>query len=113
MLIFSIFCGLLSGEVELENLPLRKDALRNLGLPLQAHKGIVGRIKLQIPVRQFRSAPWCITVEDVYIVIGPINLDEVTFNVFVVVICFRLMSRNGCRDVPFHIRSVLKIHKIV
>lgn len=71
---------LLSGEVELENLPLRKDALRNLGLPLQAHKGIVGRIKLQIPVRQFRSAPWCITIEDVYIVIGPINLDEVKTN---------------------------------
>ncbi|XP_031630682.1 vacuolar protein sorting-associated protein 13D isoform X2 [Contarinia nasturtii] len=68
--------ALLSGEVELENLPLRKDALRNLGLPLQALKGTVGRIKLQIPVRQFRTAPWCIIVEDVYVVIGPINLDE-------------------------------------
>lgn len=61
----------------MENLPLRKDALRNLGLPLQALKGTVGRIKLQIPVRQFRTAPWCIIVEDVYVVIGPINLDEV------------------------------------
>lgn len=68
---------LFSGEVELENLPLRKDALRNLGLPLQALKGTVGRIKLQIPVRQFRTAPWCIIVENVYVVIGPINLDEV------------------------------------
>lgn len=66
------------GEVELENLPLRKDALRNLGLPLQALKGTVGRIKLQIPVRQFRTAPWCIIVENVYVVIGPINLDEVS-----------------------------------
>lgn len=61
----------------MENLPLRKDALRNLGLPLQALKGTVGRIKLQIPVRQFRTAPWCIIVENVYVVIGPINLDEV------------------------------------
>lgn len=61
----------------MENLPLRKDALRNLGLPLQAIKGTVGRIKLQIPVRQFRTAPWCIIVENVYVVIGPINLDEV------------------------------------
>lgn len=58
---------------------MRRDALRNLGLPLQALKGIVGRIKLQIPVRQFRSAPWCIIVENVYVVIGPINLDEVSF----------------------------------
>ncbi len=46
-----------SGEVELENPPLRRDALRNLGLPLQALSGTVGKIKLQIPVRQFRTAP--------------------------------------------------------
>lgn len=71
---YSIF----SGSVELLDLPLRKDALRNLGLPLQALKGTVGRIKLEIPVRQFRTAPWCIIVENVYVVIGPINLDEVT-----------------------------------
>lgn len=69
----------------MENLPLRKDALRNLGLPLQALKGIVGKIKLQIPVRQFRSAPWCIFIEDVYIVVGPVNLDEV----------FRMQSSDG------------------
>lgn len=69
----------ISGEVELENLPLRKDALRNLGLPLQALRGTVGRIKLQIPVRQFRTAPWCILIENVYVVIGPVNLDEVRF----------------------------------
>lgn len=66
-----------SGEVELENLPLRRDALRNLGLPLQALNGVVGKIKLQIPVRQFRTAPWCIYIENVFVVIGPINLDDV------------------------------------
>lgn len=66
-----------SGEVELENLPLRRDALRNLGLPLQALSGTVGKIKLQIPVRQFRTAPWCILIENVYVVVGPVNLDEV------------------------------------
>ncbi|XP_037024186.1 vacuolar protein sorting-associated protein 13D isoform X2 [Bradysia coprophila] len=68
--------ALLSGEVELENLPLRRDALRNLGLPLQALSGTVGKIKLQIPVRQFRTAPWCILIENVYVVVGPVNLDE-------------------------------------
>ncbi len=67
-----------SGEVELENLPLRRDALRNLGLPLQALSGTVGKIKLQIPVRQFRTAPWCILIENVYVVVGPVNLDEVS-----------------------------------
>ncbi|KFM78291.1 Vacuolar protein sorting-associated protein 13D, partial [Stegodyphus mimosarum] len=31
--------GLLQGEVELENLPLRKDALRGLELPVEVHAG--------------------------------------------------------------------------
>lgn len=60
----------------MENLPLRRDALRNLGLPLQALSGTVGKIKLQIPVRSFRTAPWCIHVENVYVVVGPVNLDD-------------------------------------
>lgn len=60
----------------MENLPLRRDAFRNFGLPIQALSGTIGKIKLQIPVRQFRSAPWCIQIENVYVVIGPINLDE-------------------------------------
>lgn len=57
-------------------MPLRRDALRGLGLPLQALSGNIGKIKLQIPVRQFRSAPWCIIIEKVYVVISPIDLDE-------------------------------------
>lgn len=73
-------CFLFQGEVELENLPLKKDALRHFGLPIKAYSGSIGKIKLQIPVRQFRSAPWCISIEDVYIVSGPINLDEVSSN---------------------------------
>uniref|UniRef100_A0A1B0D2C6 Uncharacterized protein n=1 Tax=Phlebotomus papatasi TaxID=29031 RepID=A0A1B0D2C6_PHLPP len=68
--------ALLSGEVELENLPLRRDALRNLGLPLQALSGSVGKIKLQVPVRQFWTAPWCIYIEKVNVVVGPVNLEE-------------------------------------
>lgn len=67
----------LPGEVELENLPIRKDALRLLGLPLQVRAGYIGRVRLQIPVRQFRSAPWVILIEQLNVVAGPINLDEV------------------------------------
>lgn len=78
-----ILVYLLTGEVELENLPLKKDALRHFGLPIKAYSGSIGKIKLQIPVRQFRSAPWCLSIENVYIVAGPINLDEVsTFSFF-------------------------------
>lgn len=62
--------------MELENLPLRRDALRSLGLPLQALSGTIGKVKLQVPIRQLRSAPWCISIERVYIVVGPYNLDD-------------------------------------
>uniref|UniRef100_W8AYT3 Vacuolar protein sorting-associated protein 13D n=1 Tax=Ceratitis capitata TaxID=7213 RepID=W8AYT3_CERCA len=68
--------ALLSGEVELENVPIRKDALRSFGIPVQAHSGNIGKIKLQIPVRQFRTAPWCIIIEHIYGVFGPKDLDD-------------------------------------
>lgn len=59
------------GEVELENVPIRKDALRSFGLPVQVVSGVIGKIKLQIPVRQFKTAPWCIVIEQVYAVFSP------------------------------------------
>lgn len=60
----------------MENLPLRRDALRSLGLPLRAVSGTIGKIKLQVPIRNLRSAPWCISIERVYIVIGPYDLND-------------------------------------
>ncbi|KAL4704498.1 hypothetical protein ACJJTC_007617 [Scirpophaga incertulas] len=68
--------ALLSGKVELENLPLKKDALRHLGLPVEVKSGFIGKVQLQVPVRQIRSAPWLISIEKLYVVITPVNLDE-------------------------------------
>ncbi|XP_055600875.1 intermembrane lipid transfer protein Vps13D isoform X2 [Uranotaenia lowii] len=68
--------ALLSGQVELENLPLRKDALRYLGLPLQIVSGTIGKVKLTVPVRAFRTASWCLNIDDVNVVCGPIDLKE-------------------------------------
>lgn len=68
--------SLFAGEVELENLPLRPDALRHLGLPLKIQSGSIGKVKLQIPVTAFRTAPWCIQIEQIYVICGPLNLDE-------------------------------------
>lgn len=67
---------ILIGEVELENVPIRKDALRSFGIPVEAISGSIGKIKLQIPVRQFRTSPWSIVIERVYGVFGPKNLNE-------------------------------------
>ncbi|KAK6626649.1 hypothetical protein RUM44_009125 [Polyplax serrata] len=68
--------GLLQGQVELENLPLKKEALRQAGLPIQIKAGFIGKVKLQIPIRQIRTAPWVILIEKLYLVAGPVNLDE-------------------------------------
>ncbi|KAL6266404.1 hypothetical protein P5V15_003257 [Pogonomyrmex californicus] len=68
--------ALLSGEVELENLPLKREALRHIGLPVEVKAGFIGKVKLQIPVRQIRTASWVIGIEQLYLVAGPINLDE-------------------------------------
>lgn len=57
---------------------MKKDALRQFGLPIQVRSGFVGKIKLQIPVRQIRSAPWLIVIEQLYLVAGPIRLSEVS-----------------------------------
>ncbi|KAL0131079.1 hypothetical protein PUN28_002577 [Cardiocondyla obscurior] len=68
--------ALLSGEVELENLPLKREALRHIGLPMEIKAGFIGKVRLQVPVTQIRSASWVIGIEQLYLVAGPINLDE-------------------------------------
>jgi vacuolar protein sorting-associated protein 13D len=67
----------LLGEVELENLPLKRDALCHFGLPIHVCAGFIGKVKLQIPVPQIRSAPWVIIIEQLRLVIGPVKLTEV------------------------------------
>ncbi|XP_077532737.1 vacuolar protein sorting 13D isoform X2 [Haemaphysalis longicornis] len=68
--------GLLRGQVELENLPLKKDAFRHLLLPLEIKAGFIGKLSLKIPVTRLRSEPWLITIEQLYVVIGPVSLDD-------------------------------------
>ena len=55
--------ALLQGEVELENVPLRRDALRVGETAVDVRSGLVGRIKLKIPVSRLRSEPWSIVME--------------------------------------------------
>ncbi|XP_054721064.1 intermembrane lipid transfer protein VPS13D-like [Uloborus diversus] len=63
--------GLLQGEVELENLPLKKDALKSLELPVEVVAGFIGKVKLQIPVSRLRSEPWVIFIERLFLIAGP------------------------------------------
>ncbi|XP_066594830.1 intermembrane lipid transfer protein Vps13D isoform X2 [Prorops nasuta] len=68
--------ALLSGEVELENLPLKREALRHIGLPIEVKAGFIGKVRLQVPVRQIRTASWVIGIEQLYVIVGPICTDE-------------------------------------
>ncbi|XP_048240313.1 vacuolar protein sorting-associated protein 13D-like isoform X2 [Haliotis rufescens] len=65
--------ALLQGAVELENLPLKKDALKSLDIPLEVKSGLIGKITLQIPLSRLRSEPWVISIEKLYLVAGPLT----------------------------------------
>ena len=66
---------ILIGEVELENVPLRRDALRFVDTSLDVKNGLVGRVKLKIP-SSLRSEPWSIIMEKVYVVVTPQSHDD-------------------------------------
>lgn len=54
-----------------------------MGLPVIIKTGFIGKVKLQIPVRQIRSAPWVIAIEQLYVVASPIPIDEVRFVLYI------------------------------
>ncbi|KAK7884105.1 hypothetical protein WMY93_027228 [Mugilogobius chulae] len=68
--------ALLKGAVELENLPLRKDALREFDLPFEVKAGFIGKITLQIPFYKPHSEPWVISMSQLNLIIGPSPLQE-------------------------------------
>ncbi|CAM9319851.1 unnamed protein product, partial [Lampetra planeri] len=68
--------ALLKGAVELENLPLRKDALRDFDLPFEVKAGFIGKITLQIPFYRPHSDPWVISMSQLNLIIGPAQLQE-------------------------------------
>ncbi|XP_014854531.1 PREDICTED: vacuolar protein sorting-associated protein 13D isoform X2 [Poecilia mexicana] len=67
---------LLKGAVELENLPLRKDALREFDLPFEVKTGFIGKITLQIPFYRPYSDPWVISMSQLNLIIGPTQPQE-------------------------------------
>lgn len=53
---------LFAGQVELENVPLKKTALRKLDLPLEVKAGLLGKLTLSVPITHLRSEPWALKV---------------------------------------------------
>ncbi|XP_068096572.1 intermembrane lipid transfer protein VPS13D isoform X2 [Hyperolius riggenbachi] len=63
--------ALLKGAVELENLPLKKDALKELELPFEVKAGFIGKIRIQIPFYRPHLDPWVISVSKLHLIGSP------------------------------------------
>ena len=67
--------SLLAGQVELYDVPLRKDALvKVLNPSMEVKRGVVGHIKLTIPVTSLGTDPWILALHGVTVVVGPSNI---------------------------------------
>eukprot|EP00117_Sycon_ciliatum_P026958 scpid12351/ scgid0886/ Vacuolar protein sorting-associated protein 13D len=62
--------GIVKGFIELHNIPFRKDALRQLQLPVEIKDGYVGCLRLRLPY-QSNGGVFSVEGDDVYVLIGP------------------------------------------
>lgn len=63
--------GIWGGDVVLNNLKLRENALDDLDLPVQLVSGFLGKLVLKIPWKNLYGQPVVAQVEDFYILISP------------------------------------------
>jgi hypothetical protein len=68
--------GVWQGDVQLEGLSLRKDALRDLDLPIDVKAGFTGKLTLSIPWTQLRTKPVSIQIDDLYVLAGPFTVGD-------------------------------------
>ncbi|VDM43833.1 unnamed protein product [Toxocara canis] len=55
----------------MENVPLKKTALRKLDVPLQVKSGLLGKLTLSVPLTHIRSEPWVIKMSDLLVLLEP------------------------------------------
>uniref|UniRef100_A0A286Y024 Vacuolar protein sorting 13 homolog D n=1 Tax=Cavia porcellus TaxID=10141 RepID=A0A286Y024_CAVPO len=68
--------ALLKGAVELENLPLKKDALKELELPFEVKAGFIGKATLQIPFYRPHVDPWVISISGLHLIGAPEKVQD-------------------------------------
>ncbi|XP_041061622.1 vacuolar protein sorting-associated protein 13D [Carcharodon carcharias] len=68
--------ALMKGAVELENLPLKRDALKELDLPFEVKAGFIGKITLQIPFYRPHVEPWVISISGLHLIGAPIKQSD-------------------------------------
>ncbi|KAH8647289.1 vacuolar protein sorting-associated protein 13 [Xylariales sp. PMI_506] len=70
--------GIWSGDVKLQNLELRKEALDQLKLPINVAEGHLGALTIVIPWSNLRGAPVKVFIEDVFLLASP--KEEAAYN---------------------------------
>ena len=68
---------LLSGCVEIENLPVKTDGIRKFRLPINIKAGFVRKLKLKIPLSALKSQPWEVVIQGLYVIIEPNELGKI------------------------------------
>lgn len=59
------------GEIELENLPVKRDALKHLKLPWDVISGMVGKLSIRIPLLTLLTDPWLIKISNLVLIVSP------------------------------------------
>uniref|UniRef100_A0A915J0G4 Chorein N-terminal domain-containing protein n=1 Tax=Romanomermis culicivorax TaxID=13658 RepID=A0A915J0G4_ROMCU len=62
---------LFQGQLELEDVPFKKNALRKFGVLIDIRSGIIGKLTLNVPLTRLRSDSWIITLSNVFLVLEP------------------------------------------
>ncbi|KAH8253644.1 hypothetical protein KR032_006328 [Drosophila birchii] len=65
--------GIWGGDVVLQNLKIRANALDEMDLPVQLIYGFLGKLVLKIPWKNLYSQPVIVNVEDLYVLVSPNN----------------------------------------
>ncbi|XP_047103973.1 vacuolar protein sorting-associated protein 13A-like [Schistocerca piceifrons] len=68
----SLNIGIFSGNVQLVDLRIKPEALYELDLPIEVKVGVIGKINLSIPWGGLYTQSVVATIEDVYIIAGPV-----------------------------------------
>uniref|UniRef100_A0A183IQC0 Fmp27_GFWDK domain-containing protein n=1 Tax=Soboliphyme baturini TaxID=241478 RepID=A0A183IQC0_9BILA len=63
------------GQLVLENVPIKRKALRRFNLPVYISSGIVGKLTVSIPITRLHVEPWVISISDVSVVIESSHLE--------------------------------------
>ena len=83
----------------MENVPLKKNIFRSWGLPIEVRSGVVGRIKIEFNLLKYlRNEPVLVSIEDIYLVAGPLNLAEVKFCLYLYVNLLDIQVLQRCNS---------------